>query len=287
MLYSEIVHIPAVLVDKWAGLEIEQAFTTLKPEPYYYTTNGLDYGFKDSSNCIRGGRYCNVHPPSLLTGADVVKENWRQIMIWKYSEQHGKNMWWKYVECFMSECYTSSSQSGINWNKICIQKCIERADTTLQLKKYITNKEAELEGWDKSADILEFERQREIIELRHSVTGQVFVNGERYYGNLHCEVLGVAGPDMCASLESCPIFSYICNAFHPIHKAPKICGYNEYHCHCDTKRDQCGVCGADLIMDSCGLCQEPTSTEINKSCIKIQPRNRVVKVHFFAQTPGF
>ena len=36
----------------------------------------------------------------------------------------------------------------------------------------------------------------------------------RYYGNLHCEVLGVAGPDMCASLESCPIFSYSTSLFH-------------------------------------------------------------------------
>lgn len=90
--------------------------------PRYFIYKGSDSGClggRCGSLCILNGRYCGPDPDGDLydkiSGADVVKENLRQICIYKTLTEAGGNdaaktkelqqKWWCYVNDFANDCY--------------------------------------------------------------------------------------------------------------------------------------------------------------------------------------
>ena len=55
------------------------------------------------------GRYCAESPywrGVSLNGTDVVKENLRQICIWKHAKEiRQQHLWWDYVNDFADDCF--------------------------------------------------------------------------------------------------------------------------------------------------------------------------------------
>ena len=92
--------------------------------PWYATwpiSRYSSFSFDDETNpnCVSGGRYCAQDPDGtgLLTGRDVLKEDLRQICIWK----NYNNTWWQYVLD-----YAHNSLCINNLSSICINQITEK-----------------------------------------------------------------------------------------------------------------------------------------------------------------
>ena len=83
-------------------------------QPRFYVLRGADFGCADKpqvrgKQCTNKGRYCAIDPennPSTgRDGADVVRENLRQLAVHQYSKKTSRNdLWWQYVEKFEDKC---------------------------------------------------------------------------------------------------------------------------------------------------------------------------------------
>jgi len=112
--------------EDWFGSEFKREFarvaTQLKDatvfEPHYFIYDGIhEWGCQDDAGsnactdlCTNDGRYCALSPEgdnfSKLDGTDVVKENLRQICVWKYADELNRpSIWWNYINDFADVCF--------------------------------------------------------------------------------------------------------------------------------------------------------------------------------------
>lgn len=108
---------------------------SVKFTPHYFIYNGRNWGctlpwgnngYRCGNQCTNAGRYCAPDPERNLTvglaGRDMVKENLRQICIFRqanetYAEDYAMR-WWKYVELFGKNCVGELFASDeCSWNQ--------------------------------------------------------------------------------------------------------------------------------------------------------------------------
>eukprot|EP00939_MAST-03C_sp_MAST-3C-sp1_P005510 g5510.t1 len=126
--------------EDWYGAEFKREFARVAREleestdftPHYYHYDGLESGCMDAtsgenvcvSNCINSGRYCSITPHGenidSVTGADVVKENLRQMCVWKVSKAASKEyQWWDYIVDYADQCF---GEEGVE-NSESLEQC--------------------------------------------------------------------------------------------------------------------------------------------------------------------
>jgi len=111
--------------EDWYGAEFKREFARVAKEledasdftPRYWIYDGVASNCQNSqqqnacpNNCINSGRYCANTPHGdfvdSLKGIDVVRENLRQMCIWKVVSEAGTEYkWWDYVVDFADQCF--------------------------------------------------------------------------------------------------------------------------------------------------------------------------------------
>ena len=121
------------------------------------------FNFNDDTNphCISGGRYCAQDPDGSgpLTGRDVLKEDLKQICIWK----NYNNKWWQYVLD-----YAQSPLCVTNLSSICINQIIQKNDIDSEVIDNCYNSSFETDNYYLSDNTLYKEQtnQMEISGVR-------------------------------------------------------------------------------------------------------------------------
>jgi len=112
--------------EDWFGSEFKREFSRiakeLEPstefEPHYFVYDGIhEWGCQDGDGvntcpelCTNDGRYCALSPEGdnflKLDGTDVIKENLRQICVWKQAQTRERlDLWWNYINDFADMCF--------------------------------------------------------------------------------------------------------------------------------------------------------------------------------------
>eukprot|EP00475_Leptophrys_vorax_P008057 TRINITY_DN15163_c0_g1_i1.p1 TRINITY_DN15163_c0_g1~~TRINITY_DN15163_c0_g1_i1.p1 ORF type:complete len:719 (-),score=152.00 TRINITY_DN15163_c0_g1_i1:1435-3354(-) len=139
------VQLKSTLGSVWSELETKTIFT-----PHYFFLDGSQYGCEGTfgtacgSQCTNYGQYCAVDPEHDLdtgiSGADIVRENVRQICIWRMvNSTNERSKWWDYVNCFQRTCITASNatqecsevcQSVVNVSHVLVSQCVDASGGT-------------------------------------------------------------------------------------------------------------------------------------------------------------
>lgn len=207
------------------------------------------YGFRSGNNpnCWNLGRYCAPDPDATgdLTGRDVVKENLRQVCLYRELVAHNTtDTWWKYVSLFETECSLATQwrtsdcgdniirRLGQNLDEVntCINQAPLAADTSVE-HPVIRD------------EMLAFQRAG-IFALP-----TIVINEEHYRGTAKC--------DPPIDISTCGILAAICSGFTN-GTEPTVC-HSSPGCGLGIRRDACGVCGGDGEFDKCGICLSPKS----------------------------
>jgi hypothetical protein len=217
-------------------------------EPHYFFLNGSWYGCRDyggtacGNQCTNSGRYCSVDPEHDLTsgisGADVVRENLRQICVWRNVKNDNPDKWWKYINCFQKNCTETQ-----NFNADCSKSCQQSFGISTDLVSSCISSSGGTEDNGGENNII-----NEAITTRTDsgifLLPSVIVNNDIYYGTLTC-------PDPIQT-STCGVLSDIC-AGYAKGTAPDACTGGD-GCPLGQSRDACGNCGGDGSFDVCGNC---------------------------------
>lgn len=215
---------------------IESFGDTSKFEPHYIMIDGDVYGCTGSggtacgNQCTNQGRYCSADPEHDLStgisGADIVRENLRQICIHKQVANENKIIkWWNYVNCFNENC------NGTKFTELCSSACQSTSGiNTGEISSCIRNSG----GYDDNG--------KENTHLKNEISLQkekgvynlptIIINNSHYRGALTC-------PSPIAS-TNCGVFSAVCSGFS-FESQPSVCSTNE-GCPVGQTRDACGNC---------------------------------------------
>lgn len=212
-------------------------------EPHFFIENPDDYQVCRGVNnpcgnqCIAAGRYCKTDPEhdigSGLSGADVLKENLRQLCMWQEVQGSLQEQlkWWSYVAMFEEQC----SKSQETWNAECSRRIMGNAGfsgsqiTTIEACYTASN----VDG-DNAIPILDAQIQKKTDEgIFYLPT--VNINGASYRGDLRCPYP--------IDIKTCAVLDALCSAYTE-GTAPQAC-QSSPGCHLGQQRDACGKCGGD------------------------------------------
>lgn len=234
--------------------------------PRYFLLRGADYGCDGNegtacgNQCTNHGRYCAVDPEHDLSagidGADVVRENLRQLCVFQVADKAGhQRKWWDYVALFAQDC---DHPSKADFNEQCsartvkavglsqadVDACVSRAGGSALSGGANTLFDAEIQArTDKGVYLLP----------------TVLVNNVAFHGSLSC-------PEP-VDTATCKVLATICEAF-PTGGEPDACKSNS-GCPLGQHRDECGECGGTGSYDACGVClpaEHPDRRQKGDSC---------------------
>jgi len=245
---------------------------------HYYFLNGLDYGCQgDNGNacgnqCLNSGKYCAVDPEHDLnmgvSGADIVRENLRQICIFWQSSGAGKGaeLWFSYVGLFDVNCRTQ-------FNDACANLQMQTVGINGAQVSACMNDHGGLGPSAGENSVIEAEiatRADQGVYLLPTI----IINNVPYRGGLECNE---------ASTSKCGVLAAICSGYAP-GTEPDVCKGSD-GCKPGEKRDACGNCGGDGSFDSCGQClpaNHPDRRSDSKKCHEVytstQPKMSAWKV---------
>eukprot|EP00475_Leptophrys_vorax_P044815 TRINITY_DN9109_c0_g1_i1.p1 TRINITY_DN9109_c0_g1~~TRINITY_DN9109_c0_g1_i1.p1 ORF type:complete len:515 (-),score=142.41 TRINITY_DN9109_c0_g1_i1:644-2188(-) len=231
--------------------------------PHYFFLDGLLYGCDQEqgtacgNQCVGSGKYCAVDPEHNLTGgisgADVVRENLRQVCVWRNVNSTGNPMlWWRYVNQFQRECANANDfnfdcsqrvMKSLGINIDIISQCVEAsggyADQSTQRNSLI----------DKELDA---RREMGVYLLPTMIAENV-----PFQGSMNCPTP--------VSLTECDALNFICSGY-PQGGAPDAC-HSADGCPLHQSRDACGNCVAkdspDRKTDSSQCTSENMSTGVS------------------------
>jgi len=214
--------------------------TSATVTPHYMITPSLCYsGDADfeackAKSCIQDGKYCAIS--ANFDGADVVRENLRQMCIFKTLNSTGytnTDKWWTYVNLFQKNCIANSAftedcsktqqaSAGIDANAVtsCIDACT------------VGNKNTCLD------DELALQQDRNIWTYP-----MITINNQPYRGSIYC-------PEP-VDKSSCGVLAMVCKGFKDV-KDVAACNGNG-KCKLGQKPDACGICDGPGA-DACGKC---------------------------------
>jgi hypothetical protein len=218
-------------------------------EPHYFFLDGTMYdcdksgGTACGNQCTNSGKYCAVDPEhdlnSGISGADVVRENLRQICIWREVNSTGHpGTWWKYINCFQDTCVGKT-----DYSEDCSQACMDKLQIKVDLIARCITSSGDYSDKGGVNNLIQNE-----LTLRKEkgvfLLPTVMLNNAPYKGSLKCPVP--------VQENKCGVLSAICSSFAP-GTAPKACN-NSDGCPIGQARDPCGACGGDGSVDACGSC---------------------------------
>lgn len=227
--------------------------------PHYWFIDGASQGCypKDpnlncDNQCTNNGRYCSVDPDDDLaegvSGADVVKENLRQLCLWKTLNsttggEYAIDGYWNYLTKF---------EDGTNG---CVNKTKPEDKSTMDwencsyelIKSTISDKVANdvkscIENSGGYGDDLQTENSMIVKELELKkqlslyVRPTVIVNEQRVIGSVAC-------PEPY-SPETCGVLGAICNGF--ANRSDIAACAVGTGCPIGQKKDACGACGGSV-----------------------------------------
>jgi len=206
--------------------------------PHYFFLDGLLYGCDGDNGdacgnqCVSSGKYCAVDPEHNLTdgisGADVVRENLRQICIWRNVNSTGNpQLWWKYINQFQKKC-TEPNTFTI--------ECSEKLMTDLGIKVDIVRECVTSSGGSNnhssSTNALIEQELAARKEMGVYLLPSMIAENVPFVGSMNCPAP--------ASLTECPALSFICSGY-PQGSVPDACHAAD-GCPMLQSRDACGSC---------------------------------------------
>lgn len=263
--------------------------------PHYEVYDGSALGCFGPEDFVEGGecaqlcltpQVCTYDPESDTTigldGVDVLKEDQRQLCIWKQvSERKSAHLWWDYVTVFDKECSVQNATKSI-FNR----ECSERIQKKLGIDSKAVQDCITTNGTRLLTDEAHTKMEYGVISVP-----RLLVNDLQHYGEIMCPVP--------IDLGSCSPLRMICSGFQT-GTAPPACNNAYWKSQCFEKRDACGkcldpvidasdwnqsctgcdgivnsgkvfdicgVCGGDGSFDSCGKCLPKASAHRDKSCV--------------------
>ncbi len=218
-------------------------------EPHYFFLDGAMYGCDATggtacgNQCVNSGRYCAVDPEHDLTsgvsGADVVRENLRQICIWREVNGTGHpETWWKYINCFQNTCVGKT-----DFSETCSKVCMDQFKINSDLISRCITSSGDYQDKGGVNNLIANElaaRKEKGVYLLPTV----LINNAAYKGSLKCPAP--------VQESRCGVLSAICQSF-PANGAPSACN-NSDGCPMGQTRDACGTCGGDGSFDACNSC---------------------------------
>jgi hypothetical protein len=211
--------------------------------PHYFFLDGLLYGCDQESGtacgnqCVNSGKYCAVDPEHNLTdgisGADVVRENLRQVCIWRNTNSTGNSLlWWKYINQFQRDCTDANKFN---------EDCSKNVMNSLGINTAIISQCVEASGGyaDQSSS------RNSLIDIELNARKEM---GVYLLPTLIAENVPFQGKMSCpspVSLTECESLSFICSGY-PNGGAPDVC-HSADGCPMHQSRDACGNC---LAVDS-------------------------------------
>lgn len=201
------------------------------------------------SSCIFNGTYC-FPPTETLTGAMIVKENLRQMCLWRVhlADEDDPQLWFDYVTLFDKNCNTKE-----NWNKECSDKII----TELKLDPKPVG-DCVVEQTTKGGKTIPMVMDQLKVqkELGVLIMPTITINAVQYRGSLDC-------PDPI-SVQTCGVLSAICAGFKS-DTLPSTC---TTQCPVGQVEDECGICGGTGVLDACKKCfKSPNATGFRNECV--------------------
>jgi len=211
-------------------------------------------GLPCGSQCTNEGRYCapdpELDPTRGLDGADLVRENLRQICIFLEVNSTGvPAKWWDYVSTYQTTCAGSKS----TWTQQCSYGVLNSLGINSgNVDICVTNSGGTTTGPN---TLLDAEMQK-VVEDGVFYLPTVIINNAAYRGSMSCPTP--------ISYTSCGVLGAICSGYPP-DKLPCACN-SSIGCDLCVYRDECGQCGGTGKVDVCGLCLPQDNPQYNKSC---------------------
>jgi hypothetical protein len=219
--------------------------------PHYFTQDGVLWGCYGNSGvmcgnqCTNNGRYCLPDPELNLnsgySGMDLVRENVRQICLWKFLNQVGKtNLMFDYWEKLALTC-----NSPDQWaTHICSYGIID----SLGLAGFSSSSVARCIDDAGGLDFLSNNRNTILDEemakqSEYLVRGYptVLVNNQPYYGSLYCP--------LPIEQATCGVLQMSCQGY-AAGTRPVACD-SSISCPFGQNRDACGACGEGAVNRPC------------------------------------
>jgi len=169
--------------------KIEAEFT---PHYVHYSCMSckMDGYRSDEKDCVSGGRYCARDPDQTgpFTGREVVMEDLRQLCVFKYAEEKGKNsIYFNYLLGFATNCYYRNdfskkcSENAMRYSGIPAKKVQECVDESFNYEDIVygdnTILAEEREAWHDSG-----------LSFYPSIT----INGQAFRGDWEIQEVMVA-----------------------------------------------------------------------------------------------
>lgn len=251
------------------GIDIKKAFAEVskslgeneKFEAHYFFLKGKDYGCEMTNEgtlpcgnqCTNQGRYCAVDPEhdikTGIDGADVVRENLRQVCIFQEAQKKGMNvLWWNYVNAFEENC--SKAKETFN------EKCSFQQATTIGINSDAiqtcissSNGYGDDDGPNELMDKEIEARRQDGVYLLPSI----LINTQFFRKSLTCPTP--------ADVTSCGVLAEICTGFSADSDI-KACQTNQ-GCPVGETRDACGHClspSSPDRVDDREKCAQPSSS---------------------------
>jgi len=184
------------------------------------------------NQCVSSGRYCAVDPEHNLTdgisGAEVVRENLRQVCIWRNVNSTGHpQLWWKYINQFQKQCsevnnfgYECSKtvMSGLGVSVDIINQCVEASGGT--------------NNQSSTANTLIDKELAARKEMGVYLLPSMIAENVPFVGSMNCPAP--------ASLTECAALNFICSGY-PQSAVPDVC-HSADGCPMLQSRDACGNC---------------------------------------------
>lgn len=232
--------------------------------PHYYFDSGGLYGCtvnqetaECKSMCTNGGRYCSIQPGEDamkgLTGAEVVRENLRQMCLWQSHKQetNGPDLWFQYVNKFQSEC----ASPPLNWTQACSEAVMTKLRLNASAVRACVTSSGGVGVNDGVNSLIATEIKRR-AESGIFFVPTVTINTVVFTGALSCR-----DP---IQRHTCALLSALCSGF-AAGTEPNTCKVTS--CELGTLPDECGLCNQRNVKDACGICFVNTSMAgFNQSC---------------------
>lgn len=212
----------------------------------------------DCHGCTNSGRYCSSSASftdggALVSGADIIAEDLRQICVYNTLNETGYEAtykWWTYASTFRTMCALKN-----NFTKACSEACMKGCELdAAKIDACVTESGgAELDG--KVNQLLEKEYDQR-LDKGIAFPATVTVNNQPYRGSVNCP--------KPLSKQTCGIFSMICRGFKN-ESLIEACN-TDAGCPIGHKKNECGDCFGQKIQDACGLCLDKNASSFNKTC---------------------
>jgi hypothetical protein len=231
--------------------------------PHFFILDGRLYGCTTEARrcgdqCTADGKYCAHDPDGSLTsgisGLDIVEENLRQMCLFRHLNETGRGLlWWDYASRFIAQCCNPEDLvSGLcdasAWSSACSYDILTQLDIDVSVIQTCEANDLE--------NLMDAELQLK-VEQGIFRRPQIIINTAPYQGSLTCN--DPINAHTCGPLEG------ICSGF-AAGTAPQTC-MGDISCSWGVNQDECGVCGADGMLDACGLCLSPSSPNFNTTCL--------------------